>query len=359
MRDPAEAFRWLDADPGLASITNQDGQTPLMIATARNSTALIERLLQLGAPLDPLSALRLGRAEDFSRLLAARTNQPPPDEWLFEAVRCGQLGPLREMIAAGANPHAVDAEGHSLLFRAMAGQPEDMVEELNRQQCRTTLFDAAVKGDVARLDAAFDGQPEAVNTTNRNGLTLLYSAASASQLKSVELLLARGARADAVMPGGWTALHAAVVSDRADIALLLLNAGASPNVFGSGGMAPLHLAAASGATNSAELLLARGAAVNALPPEPDEYRGNAPLHWAAHLGKLDMFKLLLAHGADLSLLNGRKLTALQYAQLTTREHWGYQQPPGTRYQHDDTMFRSESRDVMLKQLAEAADSHRQ
>jgi len=353
-RDPTEANLWLDADPALACITNKLGQTPIMVASARNSPALVERLLQLGASLDVLSALRLGRMEDFSRLLAARTNQAPPDDWLFEAVGRRQFPALELMLQSGGDARAVNADGHSLLFLAGPELPVALAGTLRQQGCRETLFDAVVSGDAEFLTAAIARQPQVANETNRSGFTLLYCAASAGQLRMVEFLLARGARADAVMAGGWTALHAAAYADDTNMGALLLKAGASPNQFGPGGMAPLHLAAAAGGTNMATLLLESGAEVNAVPPEGDQYRGNAPLHWAAHRGKLDMCKLLLAHGADPKLLNGRKLTPLQYANLTTRgEHWAYQQPPGTKSNYDTTMFRPETRDPMLQQLEAA------
>jgi ankyrin repeat protein len=353
LRNIQDLDRWLDADPSLASLTNTGGVTPLLAATDADSPGIVQRLLALGAPLDVLSALRLGRMEDFHRLLTA-TPRPPPNEWLFDAVRFERREGLQALVTAGADVNTVDADGHSLLFRANSARENGIADWLTAQHCRRTLFDAVVAGERAEVEAFLKADAAGVNVTNRNGLTPLYRAVCAGRQEMVALLLARGAKADATMPGGWTALHAAAVSDAAELAQMLLAAGAPPNQLEARGMGALHLAAALGATNVAVVLLEHGADVNLIPPSGGSFR-NSPLHWAAHRGQVGMFQLLLAQGADLNARNSQNQTPLENARATTRGmFWGFSQPPGTRYKYDPAMHQPAQREARLKQLEAAA-----
>lgn len=357
LRDRADLNGWLTADPSLATVTNRDGVTALMAATDAGDLTNINRLLELGAPLDALSALRLGRMTEFQKRLEAAP-RPVPDAWLFEAVRFGRLDGLQALVAMGASVQAADGDGHSLLFRANAAKRADLAEWLRTQGCRPTFFDAIEEGDIAALDAFATADPACVSLTNRNGATPLYDAATAGRPEVAKWLLQHGAPVNAPIPGGWTALHVAAMTDAVELGRVLLDAGASPNVLGPGGMGPLHLAAALGNTNFARLLLACGASVNLIPPEQGGYFGNSPLHWAAHLGKVDMFKLLLAHGADLKALNRQKETPLELARANTRgRHLGFPWPPGTSYRYDPAMQRSPQREVRLRELEAAAAQH--
>ena len=353
LRDEKDVNLWLAADPSLISLTNSSGTTPLMAATDAGNTNIIARLLELGAPLDALSALRLGRMEDFRKLLPAV--RPAPGDWLFEAVRFGQLEALQALIAAGGDVQFADADGHSLLFRAKSAKKTEIADWLAAQNCRETFFDAIINGDREQVASLITTDAACVNNTNRNSRPPLYRAVAASKLEIVTLLLEHGAKADAPVPGAWTALHAAAANDAVEIGRLLLKAGALPNAVAQGNMTPLHLAAALGCTNMAELLLQNGADINLIPTQQGGYARNTPLHWAAHLGKLDMFKLLLAHGADLTALNQQNQTPLDLARATARgQHWGFSQPPEVRYRSDQTMFQPAKRDPMIKQLEEAA-----
>ena len=356
LRSEKDFNLWLEADPSLAVVTNASGATPLMAATDAGNTNIIARLLNLGAPMDSLSALRLGRVDEFRKLLP-EVKRPVPGEWMFEAVRFGQLEALQILITAGGDVQFADADGNSLLLAAKLGKKTEIAEWLAAQGCRETLFDAILNADREQVASFINADAGCVNSTNRNSRPPLYRAAVAGKLEVVTLLLEHGAKADAQIPGGWTALHVAAATDAVEIGKLLLKAGASPNAVAQGNMAPLHLAAALGCTNMAELLLQNGADINLVLSQQGGYSRNTPLHWAAHIGKLDAFKLLLAHGADLNVLNQQNQTPLDLARATVRgQHWGFSRPPEVGYKNDQTMFRPATRDPMIKQLEEAAAS---
>ena len=59
---------WLKAEPALAKITFNNGQTPMQIVTrqGRSAPEFVARLIELGATPDALSELRLGQMEVFA-----------------------------------------------------------------------------------------------------------------------------------------------------------------------------------------------------------------------------------------------------------------------------------------------------
>ena len=348
--------RWLAADPGLCSVTNTGGQTPLMVATEQRLTRFADRLLEMGAPLDALSAMRLGRWDQFRKQLDGLHGSPPSD-WLFEALRTGSAQALRDLVAAGGDVHATDAEGHSLLYRAAAGRQAELAEWLQSRGCRETLFDALARGDCEQVEAFLRADAANANATNAQGRTPLLLAAIAGNTNLVNLLLARGAKVDSRTGEGWTALHIAAAQGWVEVGRRLLEAGLDPNELAHAGMGPLHIAAAYGQTGFAELLLQHGAQVNLRPPPqlPWHVQGNTPLHWAAHKGHVNTVKLLLSHGADLKATNNSGSTPAAWVHsMYLRTFCGFNTPAGLPLTY--TLISDEpARAAMLKVL-EAAEA---
>lgn len=348
-RNEAEINRWLEADPGLATITNRDGITPVMAASDARNFALVDRLIALGAPLDALTALRLGRIEDF-RTLLPQVPRPVPAAWPFEAVRFGQLEALQQLAAAGCDLKTPDGDGLSLLFRARAAEQTAITDWLTTQGCPPTFFDAIASGELAQVESFLKAGNSLVNQANDRGRAPLICAVAAGQSEIVALLLKRGAVVDVEASERWNALHLAAASDASDIARLLLKAGIATNALASGSLSALHIAAAYGATNMAELLIQNGAVVNA---QSEGGFKNTPLHWAVHMGQVEMVKLLLAHGADLKLKNNRNggETPLDLARLPGNSTgMGFGVPPEVRQGYPRRNLPDEQREAILRLL---------
>ncbi len=177
--------------------------------------------------------------------------------------------------------------------------------------------------EVRRIQALIKDSPDLINAPDRNGETLLESAAAKGKLAVVKLLLDSGAAVDGLQQPGLTALDYAAANGHKAVVDLLLSKGAKAGAQTESGITPLHLAAAKGYEEVAKALLAAGAPVNAQTKgagqrstENLQYHagaGTTPLQLAALGGYTGMVELLLSKGADANMVDGSGRTALSYA----------------------------------------------
>ena len=91
----------------------------------------------------------------------------------------------------------------------------------------TTAPAASTEADeVKRIQALIKDSPDLINAPDRNGETLLQSAAAKGKLAVVKLLLDSGAAVDGLQQPGLTALHYAAANGHKAVVDLLLSKGA-------------------------------------------------------------------------------------------------------------------------------------
>jgi ankyrin repeat protein len=194
--------------------------TGLFAAAARGDAAAVTKLASSGAKVD---------AKD------ARGRTP-----LHVAAFMRERDAMKALVAAGADPNALDADRY------------DMV----------TI--AAVADDPATMDAALKLGNRATNVTSRYDGTALIAAAHLGHVEVVRMLIKAGAPLDHVNNLGWTALIESIVlgdGGARHVATLtaLVEAGADLNIADRQGLTPLHLAEARGYREMSEILKAAGA----------------------------------------------------------------------------------------------------
>ncbi|MBW8864109.1 MAG: ankyrin repeat domain-containing protein, partial [Verrucomicrobia bacterium] len=218
---------------------------------------------------------------------------------------------------------------------------------------RSDLADLQVPSEedqeIARIQQMIQNSPDLINAPGEGGATPLQSAAALGRLKvvnylldhgaainagsfpalnraadagnraMVELLLSRGAQADAPEANGQTALHHAAAHGYLSVVEALLAAKPDVNAIAMNHRTPLTLAVEARAVFVATTLLAHGADPNNISVLPygnnDRKENGTPLHVAVALNDAAMVTLLLTNHSDLTLRNKTGESALDIAAI--------------------------------------------
>lgn len=327
----------------------QAGETPLVLATERGHTAMVELLLASGANPDgpvqyrqtPLHrAAGEGRLELVAELLDAGADVNARDESgatpLYTAAQHGHFEVAELLIARGADLNAQTtgefSSGETPLGTAIYYSHLDVAMALLeaganpnlKDECgETALHIAALNGCWERARKVVDQEyPNLDSWDDEPVLDRLYKQARDYLLVPLaKSLIAHGARVDAGAIAGITPLHVAADEGLSRVSDLLLAHGADVNATltdvnvawtggwpfdgepslvwmlydCTGGETPLHCAVMSGEPNVVTVLLDHGADVNART-----LSGETPLHRAARAGDVEIVEILLARGADVN-----------------------------------------------------------
>jgi hypothetical protein len=176
-----------------------------------------------------------------------------------------------------------------------------------------SLETAARAGDLEKVKALLQANPNLVFSTGDGEFTPLVAAAWSDHKDVVEFLLANHADINAQDSLHMTALSHAATESHKEMAEFLLANKADPNIGDNSGLTPLFQASLMGRKEMVELLLAHGADVNAKGKDGSFWAGDTPLYIAACNGSAEVAKVLLAHGADVNAKGHDGLTPLEIA----------------------------------------------
>jgi ankyrin repeat protein len=202
-----EVRRLLASDPGLAAARRPTGETAVIAALYRGHDAIVDLLLDAGAPLDAFAAAATGRTEALASALESH-----PEE--LNAFAFDGWTPL----------HLASFFGHA-----------DAVEVL--------------------LDRGAD-----LRAVSRNSLTNtpLHAATAGNHAAVALQLIARGADVRAIDAGAHTPLHIAAENGSVAVVEALLERGADPHAVDAEDKTPLSRAAARNHTEVVDLINIRG-----------------------------------------------------------------------------------------------------
>ena len=176
-----------------------------------------------------------------------------------------------------------------------------------------SLEAAARAGDLEKVKALLQANPNLIFNTGGGEFTPLVAAAWSNHKDVVEFLLANHADINARDSLHMTALTHAATEGHQEMAEFLLANKADPNIGDNSGLTPLFQASLMGRKEMVELLLAHGADVNAKGKDGAFWAGDTPLYIAACNGMAEVAKVLLAHGADVNAKGHDGLTPLEIA----------------------------------------------
>jgi len=266
---------------------NDLGATPLWMASLNGSAAMVGRLLGAGA--NPNLALLLGETP------------------LMIASRSGNPDVVTQLIDKGANVNTRGPRGQTALMWAVAEQHPDVVKVLLARGA-----DIHARSEV--LSQVMAVPPHGLLEYNRQipfgGETALMFAARVGDLASAQLLVAAGANVNDADAWGVSAMVLAAHSGFGELVNLLLDKGANANAIGPGFTA-LHEAIMRRDEKMVTALLAHGANPNTplgtWTPErrsSEDFNfspslvGATPFWLAARFAEPGVMRLLVKHGAD-------------------------------------------------------------
>ena len=272
---------------------------------------------------------------DMDKIPGSPTSRPtqPNTAPLYYAILC-DLPDLAEYLI-GAHPQCVGVRGgqstmaiHAALYRGHFSIARLLIEKSEDVNSRdddslTPLHIAAQRGYFAPVallhsigaDASArkpDHSPSlfmaSKNARDDRTPTSLHLASVTENLKTVQLLIERGADLDAMDVTQSTPLHLALVNENFDIVKLLIQHGADVNVPYHKELTPLHLAAVSGSSDVIKLILQKTADINS----QDDSKSTS-LHLAADSGSLEVVRLLLDYEANVNARDNKRSTPLHLA----------------------------------------------
>lgn len=313
--DDAEAVDLLLKAGAKAATADQYGETPLTLACANGNSGIAGKLLEAGADAN-----------------AARWNGETP---LMLAARAGNPEVLRLLIGHGAKVDSVEArKGQDALMWAAAEGHAEAVDVLLKAGAKpnttskagfSPLIFAAQDGDVktvtnllaAGADMEYAAPP---------GMTALLVAMGARKLKVAQLLLAKGgADLAAKDRNGNTLLHSAAQLGDLDMAKALIAKGADVNARttrpqggrgGGGGnrggpageQTPLMLAARGNHADVMHALMEAGA-----DPKLKAQDGTTLLMAAASSGHIEAVRYAFELDPEIAAVNANKQTVMHTA----------------------------------------------
>lgn len=238
VRTPISMFRWvrihrfLSLTVGFFLASSASGQVPPSSGEIAAYTGLLAAAAAHGSAAEVKSLIAKGEKAD-RRDAYGRTP-------LHVAAYGRHHEAMRALVAAGANPNALENDRYDIV----------------------TI--AAVANDVPTLKVALELGGSAKNITSRYDGTALIAAAHLGHAEIVRMLIRAGAPLDHVNNLGWTALIESIVlgdggSRHTETLKALVEAGANVNLADRNGQTPLVLARGRGYNAMVALLQQAGA----------------------------------------------------------------------------------------------------
>ncbi|MFH4973669.1 hypothetical protein AB6A40_000378 [Gnathostoma spinigerum] len=297
--------RILELDASIVDCEDENGYTPLLVASMSGNIDALKELVTHGAQISHI---------DKDKHTA-----------LHWAVVCGQIEIVEFLLQEGASINACDAqEAQALHYATIA---DDIPTERALSILHILLKHGAnvnakdLDGRTPVLWAASNGSMEALTsllqsggdryTQDRDQLGVLHCAASNGHDKVIQMIIESSDRSiiDAVDRNGDTPLFYAVTLGHYECARLLLMNKADPNHQDYRLRSPSHCAAAKGQLRMLKMLKQFGASL-----EIQNHRGDIPLHEAVQSGSKDTIEWLLAmHPTSVNSSNHEGRTSLHLA----------------------------------------------
>jgi len=302
--------------------TDDDGTTPLIIASYQGRIEMVEALITAGADKDKSDndgytpifwASYNGHLEVVQALIAAGADKDKSDNDgytpIYGASQYGHLEVVQALLAAGADVNKADNDGYTPISRASIRGHLEVVQALLAAGAdvskadndgRTPIYAASYKGHLEVVQALVAAGAD-VNRANNDGWTPISVASVKGHLEVVQALIAAGADVNRAGNDGWTPIYGASYMGHLEVVQALIAAGANVNKADNNGSTPISRASRNSHLEVVQALIAAGADVN----KADD-KGVTPLYAASQKGRVDIVRVLLERGADITKTFNKK-----------------------------------------------------
>lgn len=183
----------------------------------------------------------------------------------FEAIKQNNLEEVQRLLALSPELVHKKENGLSPIMAATYQHKPEIADFLTDKVGNLTIFESAATGKTQQLSRQLARDPMLVNAYSDDGFQPLGLACFFGHLETAEYLIKAGASLNSPSHNDLnvTPLHSAAAASHVKIVTLLLNNDADPNVREQGGYTPLHAAAQNGELEIIRVLLFNGANLNA------------------------------------------------------------------------------------------------
>jgi ankyrin repeat protein len=334
-------------DAGVSlDVVDEEGNTPLMLATRGGQLGVVRSLYHLGADIDHrnqagisatkiadeiedtnlqaamkefvtedsapqgLGGLRLGGIWDAGNMMFGRMSHPgkqnPPyvDEPEEDPVQQFQekIEQLRELLENEHVSSRIGEQGRAMieqLIPAGVCNPEDVTEDAVQK------IDQLIE-KLTEIADSVDGESDENDGEDAGPPSPLFEAIEAGDVKEVKKLIKAGADPNETNGQGVSALMVAMMSGAEPVVDALIKSEVDVTYSMQDGKSALFLAVASGNDGMVKALLKRGAQLDEIYEVGHngiEVSGCSPLYVASFVGHIDICRVLIKEGADINSCN--------------------------------------------------------
>ncbi|TGL79131.1 ankyrin repeat domain-containing protein [Leptospira yasudae] len=185
---------------------------------------------------------------------------------IFQAIASGLKAKVIGLLKRDSSLfQSVTEEGITPVLFSLYYGKLDISKEIYEIHPERNLFEAAALGDLEEVKKIVSSSADSINSFSKDGWSALHLAAYFGHLDVAKFLISSGAdlglTSKSKLSFGNTALHSAVATGKKAIVELLLEKGADANALQNpGSITPLHVAASRpGSLEIIQLLLKKGA----------------------------------------------------------------------------------------------------
>ena len=308
---------------------NSEGQSATAIATQmedQNLLATMKEFVADDAVPESMKGIKLGGIHDLGDMMLGRKSRPGKEDIPYDSTSDVEDEESAEDEDSDVTDESDDSESNAQEILEKLSQLEDLLAKPNIaakfedsmiekiiENIQTIKAEGPSDNFARQIGGLLDLLENLLSEPEEVELPPLLEAAYKGNLKEVKRLLKSGLDANSALQDGTTALMKAVEGEHSNVVSELLKSGANVNKQRGDQISALLLACFKGNEDIVKVLVTNGANINAsyaLASAQGEVGNNSVLTVAAQRASLSMCKLLVKLGANVNAVSDCGYTPL-------------------------------------------------